>query len=56
MAGHKWETIINTICFYMRNLGPRDLISGVVYNNKTAIGAKNQSLQNMEAERMQAQP
>jgi len=46
MTGGRWEQIINIISYYMRNLGPKDVISGIVYNSRPYIVAKNEILLN----------
>lgn len=40
LGGGRWDHIINTICFYMKNLELKDLISGIVYDMKPVVIAR----------------
>lgn len=46
MKGHNWQSINNSISFYMRNLGPKDIVSGIIFNaTPWVITSKNLPLQ-----------
>jgi hypothetical protein len=34
MKGEKWESLVNTISFYMRNLGPKNILSGIIFSSR----------------------
>jgi hypothetical protein len=39
MRGEKWERIVNTISFYLRNLSKRDIMSGIIFSSEPwAVG------------------
>jgi len=34
MKGQKWDSAVNLISFYLRNLGQKDLVSGVIFSSQ----------------------
>lgn len=34
MRGQKWEHIVSTISFYLRNLSQRDVMSGIIFSSQ----------------------
>lgn len=32
MKGPNWQSLNNTLSFYMRNLGPKDIVSGIIFS------------------------
>lgn len=46
MRGEKWEGIVGTISFYLRNLSKRDIMSGIIFSTQPwVVGQINQEQQ-----------